>query len=260
MRYKAKLTIYNYRFTEHKNMAVLRNLALFSATIFMLTGCISRVADGNLQQAPFEPEQEITINDLAPYKIQVADVLEIKFPLSTELNETVTVRPDGMISTALATDVIAYGRTPKEVKLSLQNVYSQILQNPEVGVIVKSFAPTRFYVTGEVNRAGEFINVGPNLTFMQAIARAGGLTNSASTGDIVILRRGNGNSGQVFKTDFHKASSGKDPRADVRLAPYDVVFVPRSGIGNLGLHYDQYIRQFIAPNFTLGYQLNPEDD
>ena len=241
-------------------MGTLRNFALFSATLIMLTGCISRVADSDLEPAPFEPGQIATIDDLAPYKIQVADVLEIKFPLSTELNETVTVRPDGMISTALATDVAAYGRTPRQVKLSLQNIYSQILQNPEVGVIVKSFAPTRFYVTGEVQRAGEFINVGPNLTFMQAIARAGGLTNTASIDDIVILRRGTGNSGQVFKADFHAASSGQDPRADVRLAPYDVVFVPRSGIGNLGLHYDQYVRQFINPNFTLGYQLNPEDD
>jgi polysaccharide biosynthesis/export protein len=241
-------------------MTIFRNLALVSATILMLTGCISRVADETLEYAPPQPEETATIDDLAPYKIQVADVLEIKFPLSTELNETVTVRPDGLISTALATDVEAYGKTPKEVKLALQNVYAKILQNPEVGVIVKSFAPTRFYVAGEVERPGEFINVGPNLTFMQAISRAGGLRNTANIDEIVILRRGSGTGGEVFKANFLSASSGADPTADVRLAPYDVVFVPRSTIGNVGLHYDQYIKQFITPNFTLGYQFNPEDN
>ena len=46
-------------------------------------------------------------------------------------------------------------------------------------MVVRSFAPTRIYVGGEVNNPGEFITVGPTLTLSQAIARAGGLKLSS---------------------------------------------------------------------------------
>ena len=84
------------------------------------------------------------------------------------------VRPDGHISTTVAGDVTAAGRTMPELDAALRGDYGKDLQNPRISVVVKSFAPTRIYVAGEVNNPGEFINVGPTLTLSQAIARAGG--------------------------------------------------------------------------------------
>ena len=86
-----------------------------------------------------------------------------------------TVRPDGMISTALAHDVPAYNRTPSEITAELVNQYKSNLPNPMIAVIVHSFAPNRIYVAGEVEKPGEFITVGPNLTVSQAIARGGAI-------------------------------------------------------------------------------------
>lgn len=145
------------------------------------------------------PDSGLMYN-LAPYRIQVGDVLDVKLPLTPELNDEVTVRPDGHIPTALAEDEWAYGRTVPELTEALRRDYSRELAKPRITVVVKSFAPTRTYVAGEVATPGEYITVGPNLTLSQAIARAGGLKASAAAGKIFILRRGPHDEPQFFAT------------------------------------------------------------
>ena len=191
--------------------------------------------------------------------MQMGDVISIKMMLNPELNDEVTVRPDGFISTTLAQNVPAYGRTPMELQEDLEKRYSKQLINPRVSVIIRSVAPSRIYVTGEVNTPGEFITEGPNLTLVQAIARAGGVKNSAGTDKIIILRRGEGEKPQAYTASYMTAVSGKDPASDVRLAPYDVVYVPRSDVGDAYLYFQQYVQQFVPITFGMGvnYQLNP---
>jgi hypothetical protein len=47
-----------------------------------------------------------------------------------------------------------------------------------------------------------------------------------------------------------------DPAAqDVVLAPYDVVIVPRSGIANVGLWVDQYIRRVLPISLGFSYSV-----
>lgn len=197
--------------------------------------------------------------NLAPYRLQIGDVVDVKLQMNPELNDQVTVRPDGKISTTLADDVMAYGRTTREVAKELEERYSKQLLHPEISLLVRSFAPTRIYVTGEVTTPGEFINVGPSLTLTQAVARAGGLKNSARPDKIVILRRGAGEHPEAYAANYAAAITGFDPASDVRLAPYDVVYVPRSDVGDVFLHYQQYLQQFIPVNFGMNYQLNNQN-
>ena len=86
--------------------------------------------------------------NLPPYRIQVGDVLEVRLMLNPELNEEVTVRPDGHISTTAVPDAIAIGKTPAELADNLRKIYGRDLQNPRLSVVVRSFAPTRVYVGG----------------------------------------------------------------------------------------------------------------
>src|SRR4051794_24878084 len=103
-----------------------------------------------LPPAPLEPgPMAVSAAALPPYHIQVGDVLEVRLLLNPELNEEVTVRPDGHISTTAVPDILAYGRTPADLANSLRADYAHDLQNPRVSVVVKSFAPTRVYVGGE---------------------------------------------------------------------------------------------------------------
>src|SRR5262245_20757883 len=151
----------------------LANAATAACAIASVSAC-SPVP--SLPPAPAQPPPDTGyVSNLPPYRIQVGDVLGIRLMLNPELNEEVTVRPDGHISTTVVHDAPAYGRTVSDVATILTKGYSEELSKPRLSVVVRSFAPTRIYVGGEVNNPGEFITVGPNLTLSQAIARAGGL-------------------------------------------------------------------------------------
>ena len=87
----------------------------------------------SLQTSPYL-EQE--------YRIQVGDQLDIKFFYNAELNEQVTVRPDGRISLQLVREITTAGLTPAELTDLLTNKYAKELKKPEVTVIVRSFGST----------------------------------------------------------------------------------------------------------------------
>lgn len=213
----------------------------------------------SLPPAPLEPPPGAGyVSNLEPYRIQVGDILDVRLMLNPELNEEITVRPDGHISTTVTKDELAYGRTVPELDAALARDYGQVLKNPRLSVIVKSFAPNRFYVGGEVNNPGEFITVGPTLTLSQAIARAGGLkTMSGDEDKVFIIRRGPNDVPQFFSVRFQDIMWGKNPASDVRLAPYDVVFVPRSGIAEVYRFFNQYLLQFVPVSWGFSYVVNP---
>ncbi|MGD0107232.1 MAG: polysaccharide biosynthesis/export family protein [Rhodopila sp.] len=211
----------------------------------------------SLPPAPMEPGVQAVSSNLPPYRIQVGDVLDVRLLLNPELNEEVTVRPDGHISTTAAEDALAYGRTPGELAATLRGIYGKELQNPRVSVEVRSFAPTRVYVGGEVTTPGEFITVGPTLTLSQAIARAGGTKLSSDDTSVFVIRRGPGDKPEFLSTKWKAVRQGIDPTADIRLAPYDVVYVPKLGIAEVYQFYNQYVGQFANPSFGFSYLLNP---
>jgi polysaccharide export outer membrane protein len=225
--------------------------------------CLAVVIIGGCTAAELPAAPQIStpvagsIADLPPYRIQTGDVLGIRFFVNPELNDDVTVRPDGMISTSLVQDVPAYGHTPMEVTEELRQDYAKDLRKPLVSVIVKEFAPNRVYVGGEVNNPGEFITVGPNLTVLQAIARAGNVKLSAGRDKVIIIRRGKGDVPEALAVDYEGAISGKHPEADVRLAQFDVVYVPRSNIYEVYVFFNQYVQQFVPLNWGFSYNVNP---
>ncbi len=221
-----------------------------------LAGCASSssqradIPDAVSGQAPVAALAE----KLEPYRLQLGDQVQIKMLLNPELDEDVTVRPDGMISTTVVQDMPAYGKTAGELQQGLIQAYRKYLKDPQLTVVVKSFAPSRFYVLGEVATPGEMVSVGPNMTLLQAIARAGGLRNSGDENNVLIYRRGASEKPEVFRANYAAATDG-DPDQDVRLAPFDVVFVPRTGVADAYKSYQQSIQQFLPTSFGLGYSV-----
>lgn len=233
--------------------SALRGIVSLSAAV----GLAACTSTGNLPPAPPEPVALGPSAPLPPYRLQVGDVLDVRLLLNPELNEEVTVRPDGHISTTVARDEVAAGRTVAELDSALRSDYAHDLQNPRLSVVVRSFAPTRIYVAGEVANPGEFITVGPTLTLSQAIARAGGVKLSSDEGDVFVIRREADDRPEFLSVRYKAVEHAADPAADVRLAPYDVVYVPKSGIAEAYKWYNQYVQQFANPSFGFSYLINP---
>ena len=219
-----------------------------------LGGCAQ--VRGDLPAAPVFPAGPAA--SVPAYRVQVGDVLSVRLYLAPELDEDVTVRPDGRVSTTLASSVMAYGKTAEEVATALTPGYATELRDPKLAVEVKTASPMRIYVAGEVMAAGEFVTqAGPGLTLSQAIARAGGLRVAGDRAHVIILRRGLDDRPQVLATDFESVTRGDNPNADVRLAPFDVVYVPRSGINQIYVWFNQHIQQFVPVSWGFSYNVSP---
>ncbi|OPY68865.1 MAG: Polysialic acid transport protein KpsD precursor [Syntrophorhabdaceae bacterium PtaU1.Bin034] len=187
----------------------------------------------------------------ADYKIQAGDQLDIKFFYNSELNEALVVRPDGRISLQLLGAIKVQGLTPSELEAMLKKRYVSRLAKPEVTVIVRSFNMHKVFVDGHVVKPGGFPLVG-FMTVMQSISQAGGLRDGARKKEILVIRRDDLGKPTVLKVNLDKAMEG-DMEEDIYLAPFDVVFVPKSAIGNVNQFVDLYIRRNLPINTNVGY-------
>jgi polysaccharide export outer membrane protein len=174
------------------------------------------------------------------YVIRPGDELQLEFYLNTEFNRDVIVRRDGDVTLDVVGSIPAAGLTPEQLADKLNQAYSHELRNPGAVVHVKNSPAWRVYVQGQVAHAGAF-TLQPGETAMQAIAEAGGVTDTAGTADAVLIRRDACGNPQGMKIDLRGTDTGKK-LDDVALMPADVLVVPRSSIADLDLFVKQYIQ------------------
>lgn len=222
-------------------------LALAAVTALFLGGCAT-----HLEQPPNVGDTQLfqsasTPAPIRPYHLQPGDQLAIRFYRNPELDQDVTVRPDGMISLPFVDEVQAAGRSPKELDAELTRRYTGELATPDVAVIVQQFAGHKVYVGGEVGSQG-VIPMSTPLTLYQAIQEAGGFLDTAHPETVVVVRRDG--KGEVVSrlVNLEHVQDGSNLAEDIYLAPYDVVWVPKSGIANADVFVDQYIRKLLPIN------------
>lgn len=225
-------------------------LVAATATVF-LSACSSVVQN----PPPMSAVNAMTAKAAsADYQISTGDELDMRFVYTPELNTTVTVRPDGKISAPLVGDVKVAGLSPAQVSEQLRSAYANQVKRPEVSVNVRGFASQRVFVGGEVAQPGAQQLAG-HLSVLDAIMSAQGYKDTARLNEVVIVRRGDDGKRVVFPVNLEKVIDGEDATQDVLLRPYDVVIVPKSGIANVNLWVDQYIRKNLPINFGVNYSV-----
>lgn len=160
------------------------------------------------------------------YRVGPADVLSIYVWQQTDLNRTVTVRPDGMISFPLLGDIYVVGMTPQQIQnVMVQNLkkYIEILPE-ELSVGVEEIHSYAVSVLGKVNAPGRFEFQTP-VTVLDALAQAGGMTEFANSSDILIIRNEKGVVKKI-RFDYRDALSKKSKAAQLNVYPGDTILVP----------------------------------
>jgi polysaccharide export outer membrane protein len=179
------------------------------------------------------------------YRIVPGDKLELDFGRrpesgSVDLRET-TVRPDGRITVFPAGDVIAAGLTPMELQRNIIALLSADLKLPRVVVNVVMSAGNVVHVMGRVEKPGSY-PAGPFVTVMQAVVEAGGLKDDAARNSVLLFHRDGARTVSVSRIRLDRLMKGDD-LADAVVGRFDIVYVPRSTIGNL----DVFAQQFLSP-------------
>ncbi len=158
------------------------------------------------------------------YVIGAEDVLQILFRYDQDLTTEVTVRPDGMISLPMLSDVHAAGLTPEQLRDQVTESAKRFIEDPAVTVIVRTINSRKVFITGEVTRPGPY-NLTTPTTVVQLIAMAGGLTEFADKGKITIMRMENGKP-VSYKFNYKDVANGRNLKQNIELRPGDTVIVP----------------------------------
>lgn len=160
--------------------------------------------------------------DLGTYEIGAEDVLQVRVWHENELSASVAVRPDGMITLPLIGEVLAAGRTPEVLKEEITKKLSELVVRPEVMVAVIAVRSKKYYITGQVNRTGQFPLVVPT-TVLEALSGAGGFQQWAKRKGIRILRNGGR---ETLKFNYDQVTKGKHLEQNVYLQNGDHIIVP----------------------------------
>lgn len=165
------------------------------------------------------------------YVIGPLDELTIFVWRNPELGAKVQVRPDGRITTPLISDLPAVGKTPKVLAEDIKVALSQYIQNPLVSVIVNNFSGTysqQVRIVGATEKPAS-IPYRANMTLLDAMIAVGGLSEYAAgnRGRLVRFDKETGKQ-KEYKVRINDLVKRGDTKANVLLAPGDVIIIPES--------------------------------
>lgn len=150
---------------------------------------------------------------------------ELTAPPHANVAAGTRVDAEGNLSLPLVGPVHVADMTVLEAHEAIRTAYGRFLVDPKIDVSVIEYASRRFYLLGEVEKAGAYPIDRP-LTLYQALALGGGLGSKADRDQIVLLR-GDPSNLQVAVFDAeHPMRSGF-----AAIQPDDLIFVRRTNAG-----------------------------
>lgn len=163
------------------------------------------------------------------YLIGPGDNLRIDVWRNPELSGIVPVRPDGKITTPLAEDLPASGKTPTQLARDVEKFLEKYIQSPVVTVIVTGFIgpyTQQVRVIGEAAKP-QALPFRENMTLMDVMILVGGITDFAAGNRASILRSEGGKT-QRFGVRLIDLIRRGDLSANVAMRPGDVIIIPQS--------------------------------
>ncbi len=144
------------------------------------------------------PEYRIQKQDVLYVNITTTnpDVNEILNPISSNASNMFreesssyifgyTVSDSGTISLPLIGDVFVYNLTMEEIRNSVKKRALEFLKDPYINIRLLTF---KFTVIGEVRTPGTYTNFNNQLTVLEAIGRAGDITDFGNRKKILVVR------------------------------------------------------------------------
>jgi polysaccharide export outer membrane protein len=172
-------------------------------------------------KVPASAPADATVVPVDPrtYVIGPEDILMIRVWREPDFTGPVAVRPDGKVTMPLIGDIHAEGLTPERLSTQLKDALSSYINQPEVTVSVNQVNSKKYFITGQVNRPGQYPLVVPTRVF-DALAGAGGFRDFANTKNIIIVR-----GDKRIKFNYNEVLQGKKLEQNIFLENGDMLVV-----------------------------------
>jgi polysaccharide biosynthesis/export protein len=228
---------------------MVRSIGLWTAILIAATACSVAAA---AQQAPSSNAAHVvsaadqntgtassasaTVPQLQPrdtrYHLCSGDSFDVSFELSPEFNQTVTVQPDGYVTLKGVGDMRVQDQTVPQLTETLRAAYAKILNDPQIAVVLKDFQKPFFIADGQVTHPGKYEMRG-NVTLAEAVAVAGGFTESAKHSQVRLYRRVDDQWMFAKVFDLKAMEKKGDLHEDPLLHPGDMLYVPKNSLSKI---------------------------
>lgn len=156
------------------------------------------------------------------YVIAAGDLLNVRVFNQESMSARGRVRSDGRISLPFLNDVEAAGYTPTALAGQLQTRLKDFVNTPVVTVSVEEVRKLSVSFVGEVGKQG-MLPLDPDTGLLQALAAAGGLSETAHHDRIFVLR---GSAPTIrVRFDYEKLLHAEGKSSLFRLREGDIVVV-----------------------------------
>jgi polysaccharide export outer membrane protein len=181
------------------------------------------------------------------YTLRPGDVVELQYRYTPELNQTVTVLPDGYVNLNLIGNVKVSDLTMEQTHDLIVQKGQTRLNDPELNLILREFQRPYVVVAGEVASPGK-IDLRETTTAMQAILLAGGFSENAQSGQVLLFRKINTDTAEVKVLKLTNLHRTAELERDAQLEPGDMLLVPRNKVEKIS----RYMKLF-----NIGAYINP---
>ncbi len=219
---------------------VIGNMArsMLIALLVALAGCGGSGGAGmgpRTSYVEFTEDQlmNIAASESHAYRIQEGDVLRIAFPYERDLNQDdVVVLHDGAVSLIGVDRIELAGLTLTQADSVVTAAYAKDYLEPDLSIMVMETGGRQVYVLGQVRNPGLHKLPQGGVGIIGAITVAGGFTEDAAKAGTALVRMTD-TGYLVQELDLTNIAAAEYAAiAAVGLEPYDIVYVPRSRMGD----------------------------
>ena len=174
---------------------------------------------------------EISAGRAPEFVFGPGDEIEISVWRHEDLDMKIKIGPDGAISYPLVGRIHIAGMTYPALMERLSQEISTYYVDPQVSVNVIEVSSMKVYVLGFV-RNPSILQVESELDVVEALTRAGWISQDSRT-DNILLIRGGLEEPELFSIDLDKLLAEGDLRQNVPLGKGDILYVPPKTIVNV---------------------------
>jgi protein involved in polysaccharide export with SLBB domain len=210
--------------------------------LLLLAGCagLRRPQDEDVKAQTRTPQT--SYRQVEKYVVHCPDVLEISIPNHPEECGRFAIGPDGRINLGETGLLRVEGETPEEIALALARQESMPVSLVRVGVA--EYNGQQIYLFGAVlgqHRAVPY--EGPE-TVVELLRRIGGITPEAAPSDVHVIRAHimEGGAPEVFHINLKAILLKKDETTNIRLQPFDEVYVGETRQATVGRSLPHWLR------------------